>query len=690
MPELLLELLSEEIPARMQLKAAQDLRRLVTDALVAAGLTYEGAQAHSTPRRIMLSVEGLTAASPDTREERKGPRTDARPGAIQGFLRSAGVTLEQCRIIDDGRKKFYFAEIHSKGRATPELLPVILDDTLRKFPWPKSMRWGSGQLRWIRPLQSILCVFDGEVVPFEIEGIRSGDRTQGHRFMASGEITARRFASYTQSLRRQFVILDADERAQTIASEVNNLAFARGLEAIPDPTLIQETAGLVEWPVVLVGEFEQGFLDIPPEVVVTSIRTHQKCFALRDARTQRLSNKYALIANLIAPDGGKRIVAGNNRVIAARLSDARYFWDHDRKVTLEARLPDLGRVTFHARLGSQLARVERLQAWAEELAPLCRADAGEARLAARLCKSDLVSGVVGEFPELQGKMGRYYALGEGIEPTVAAAIEEHYRPQGPSDATPTAPVSIVLALADRLDLLIGFWAIDEKPTGSKDPYALRRAALGCIRLILDNGIRIPLLRKFLWGLDLFAAQQPQSPWSGFEPRELLAFFAERLKVHLRDRGSRYDLIDAVFALAEEDDLVLIVRRIEALGRFLDGEAGKTLLTGVDRATSILRIEEKKDGRSHAGPVAQAQLVQAEERALNTAINSAEIMARKAIEAEDFEAAMLALARLRAPVDAFFDKVLVNDPNFRDNRLRLLNRIREATLAVADFSKIEGL
>jgi glycyl-tRNA synthetase beta chain len=690
MPELLLELLSEEIPASMQLKAAEDLRRLITDALVAAGLLYEGAQAHATPRRIVLSVEGLSGVSPDTREERKGPRIDSPPAALEGFLRSAGVALDECRIVEDGRKKFYVVDIERKGRPTAEILPDIVLDTLRRFPWPKSMRWANGQLRWIRPLHSILCVFDGEVVPFEIEGIRSGNRTLGHRFMGSGEITARRFTPYSQSLRRQYVILDSSERANAIAGEVDTLALARGLEAVRDPALVRETAGLVEWPVVLIGEFDPVYLDIPPEVIVTSLRTHQKCFALRDAKTQKLSSNYALVANLLAADGGKRIIAGNNRVISARLADARYFWDHDRKVTLESRLPELARVTFHARLGTQLARVVRLQAWAEDLAPACAADPAEARLAARLCKADLVSGIVGEFPELQGKMGRYYALGEAVDPAVAAAIEDHYRPQGPADAIPTAPVSIALALADRLDLLVGFWAIDEKPTSSKDPYALRRAALGAIRLILENGLRIPLLQRFEWGLGLYAAQQPQSEWSGFEPRELLAFFAERLKVHLRERGSRHDLIDAVFSLGAEDDLLLIVRRVEALGRFLDGDAGRTLLTGVDRATSILRIEEKKDGRRYSGPVAQAQLVQAEERALNTAINSAEIMARKAIEAEDFEAAMQALARLRAPVDAFFDRVLVNDPNFRDNRLRLLNRIRESTLAVADFSRIEGL
>ncbi|MDP9138599.1 MAG: glycine--tRNA ligase subunit beta [Pseudomonadota bacterium] len=689
MPELLLELLSEEIPARMQFRAAQDLRTLMTDALVHAGLGYEGAQAHATPRRLVLSVEGLGGASPDSREERKGPRIDAPQAAIQGFLAAAGVTLDQCTVVDDGKKKSYVAIVHKRGRPTPDLLPGIVVDTIRRFPWPKSMRWGSGQLRWVRPLHSIVCVFDGEVVPFEIEGIRSGDRTRGHRFMGSGEITARRFAAYSQSLRRQFVMLDAEERVHAIATEATNLAFARGLEIITDEALLRETAGLVEWPVVHIGEFPARFLDMAPELIVTSLRTHQKCFALRNANTQKLSDNYVLIANLAATDGGKQIVAGNNRVIAARLSDAKFFWDQDRQTPLEARLPRLAKVTFHARLGSQRERVDRLAAWAGELAPACRADPSASRLAARLCKADLVSGVVGEFPELQGLMGRYYAQHEGLDDGIANAIEEHYRPRGPGDAVLTAPLSIAVGLADRFDTLVGFWAIDEKPTGSKDPYALRRAALGAIRLILENGLRIPLLEKFRWGLGLYAAQQPQSSWGGFDERELLAFFADRLKVYLRDKGSRHDLIDAVFSLGDQDDLLMIVRRVESLGSFLDGDAGNNLLAGVRRATSILRIEEKKDARAHAGPVAQAQLVQAEERALNEAIDTAEVEARRAVAEEDFAAAMLAMAQLRAPVDAFFDKVMVNVPDFRDNRLKLLNRIREATSAVADFSRIEG-
>ena len=616
MPELLLELLSEEIPARMQSRAAQDLRRLITDALVQAGLDYEGAQAHATPRRLALSVEGLAGASPDTKEERKGPRIDAPQAAIEGFLKSAGVALDQCTVLDDGKKKSYVAIVHKRGRPTSDLLPGIVIDVIRAFPWPKTMRWGSGQLRWVRPLHSIVCVFDGEVVPFEIEGIRSGDRTLGHRFMGSGEVTARRFAAYARSLRQQFVMLDADERAQAISGEATNLAFARGLEVIPDEALLRETAGLVEWPVVHIGDFDARFLDMAPELITTSLRTHQKCFALKDAKTQKLSDKYALVANLAADDGGRRIVEGNNRVIAARLSDAKFFWDQDRRSALEASLPRLARVTFHARLGSQRQRVDRLEAWAGELASASRADPTACRLAARLCKADLVSAVVGEFPELQGVMGRYYAHGEGLDESIAGAIEEHYRPQGPGDAVPTAPLSIAVGLADRLDTLIGFWAIDEKPTGSKDPYALRRASLGSIRLILENSLRIPLLEKFKWGYGLYVEQQPRSNWGDFNGRELLAFFAERLKVHLRDKGSRPDLIDAVFSLGDEDDLLMIVRRVGALGRFLDGDAGHNLLTGVRRATSILRIEEKKDARPFAGPVAQAQLVQAEERTLN--------------------------------------------------------------------------
>lgn len=691
MAELLLELFSEEIPARMQAKAAEDLKALVTNALVEAGLVYEGAQAHATPRRLVLSVEGLAAKTKDVREERKGPRVDAPEQAIQGFLKSTALSLDDLTVQDDKKGKFYIAVISKPGRATPEVIAEIVPDVIRKFPWPKSMRWGSGDLRWVRPLKSILCCFDGEVVDFEIAGLKSGAVTYGHRFLAPQEITARRFEDYAQKLYDAKVVVDSGRRAELIRVEAKNLSFAQGLELIEDEALLKETAGLVEWPVVLMGSFEESFLDVPPEVIVTSIKQHQKCFALKDGKTGRLANRYLLVSNMIARDGGEQIVQGNNKVIAARLSDAKFFWDQDKKVPLEKLLPKLDQITFHAKLGTQGERVKRFEGWANDLAAFCRADKASAQLAVRLAKSDLLTGVVGEFPELQGLMGRYYALSEGKSEDIAAAIQEHYRPQGPNDAVPARPLSIVSALADKLDTLVGFWAIDEKPTGSKDPYALRRAALGVIRIVQENKVRLPLLSLFDAGLQLYRNQRGAEFGTDFDRTDLLSFFADRLKVYLRDQGMRHDLIDAVFALGGQDDLLMIVKRVEALSKFLETDDGKNLLAGVKRATNILKIEEKKDGRSFDGNVNTNILIQGEERELNTAVNAAAAQARKAVGAEDFEAAMRAIAKLRAPVDAFFDKVTVNadDPSFRENRLKLLNRIRAATREVADFSRIEG-
>ena len=670
MPELLIELFSEEIPARMQQKAADDLRQMVTNALVEAGLTYEGAQAHGGARRLVLSVEGLDAKAADVAEERKGPRVDAPQPAIDGFLKSTGLSLDQLTVQDDKKGQFYMAVIRKPGRAATEIIAEVVPDTIRKFPWPKSMRWGSGTLRWVRPLHSIVCTFDGEVVPFEIEGIKSGHVTRGHRFMGAQHIDVRRFEDYALKLAREFVLVDAHARAETIRTEARNLAFAQGLELIEDEGLLKETAGLVEWPVVLMGSFDEGFLAVPPEVIATSIKTHQKCFALRNAMTGRLANRYLLVSNLIAKDGGKTIVAGNNKVIAARLSDAKFFWDQDRKVKLEEWAKKLDAITFHAKLGSQGERVKRIEKLSGEIAAIIGADVVKAMQAAKLAKADLVTGMVGEFPELQGLMGRYYALEQGHDPEVADAIRDHYKPLGPTDTIPVSPVGQAVALADKLDTLTGFWSIDEKPTGSKDPYALRRAALGVIRIILDKGLRLPL---------------------GFCGNDLLAFFADRLKVYLKEQGARHDLIDAVFALGNQDDLVMIVKRVDALSKFLDTDDGKNLLAGVKRASNILRIEEKKDGRSFAGDVEINHLIKGEEKALHQAINQAVSAARRAVEAEDFEAAMTAIAKLRAPVDAFFEQVTVNDkdPAFRENRLKLLNRIREATAEVADFSKIEG-
>jgi glycyl-tRNA synthetase beta chain len=669
MPELLIELFSEEIPARMQAKAAEDLKAMITNGLVEAGLTYEGAQAHATPRRLVLSVEGLNPKAADMREERKGPRTDAPKPAIDGFLKSTGLKIDELAVQDDKKGKFYIATIKKPGRATTDVVAELLPDVIRKFPWPKSMRWGSGQLRWVRQLLSIVCTFDGEVVPFEIDGIPSGNTTLGHRFLSAKKIEVRRFEDYAQKLHKANVIVDAGIRAETIRAEAKNLAFAQGLELIEDEGLLKEVAGLVEWPVVLMGEFDKNFLHVPPEVIITTIKNNQKCFALRD-KTGKLSNRYLLVSNMVATDGGKMIIAGNNKVIAARLSDAKFFWDQDRKTKLEDLLPKLDSITFHAKLGSQGERVKRLEVLAGEIAKTIKADIEKTKLAARLAKADLVTGMVGEFPELQGLMGHYYALDQGQDKEVAEAIRDHYKPQGPSDSIPVSKVGQAVALADKLDTLVGFWAIDEKPTGSKDPYALRRAALGVIRIIHDKSLR---LRMNKGGEDL------------------LAFFADRLKVYLKDQGARHDLIDAVFSLGGQDDLLMIVRRVEALSKFLESDDGKNLLAGVKRASNILKIEEKKDNRSFNGLPNPQLLIQGEERDLHRAVSAAEANARKAVENEDFGSAMTAIAKLRGPVDAFFDKVTVNadDPSFRENRLKLLNRIRAATLAVADFSKIEG-
>jgi glycyl-tRNA synthetase beta chain len=689
MPELLIELLSEEIPARMQERAAEDFRKLMTEGLEQAGLESEGARAFVTPRRLTLSIDELPGAAPDTREERKGPRTDAPSAAVEGFLRQAGVSLDQCVVEEDRKGSFYVAHIQRPGRATPDIVATLLPEVMRKFPWAKSMRWGSGQLRWIRPLHSVLATFDGQVVDLTIDGIRSGHVTRGHRFMAPQPIKVRRFEDYERKLRDAWVMLDGGERAETIRGEARTLAFAKGLRVVEDEGLLKETAGLVEWPVVLMGSFDKQFLSLPPEVIITSIRSHQKCFALRDP-DGGLSNHYLLVSNMIARDGGKGIAAGNDRVIAARLADARFFWDQDRRTPLHDLLPKLDHVTFHAKLGSQGERVRRIEALTATIAENIGADVETARRAAQLSKADLVTGMVGEFPELQGMMGHYYAIEDGSNLAVASAVRDHYKPQGPTDMVPAAPVTLAVAIADKLDTLISFWAIEEKPTGSKDPFALRRAALGIIRLVLDNGLRLRLLSLMEWYRKRLLPSLPRGSSANFDAANLLDFFADRLKVHLRSEGARHDLIDAVFALGGQDDLTIMVRRVEALARFLDSDDGQNLLAGVRRASNILKIEEKKDGRRHDGVPDKNLLVQGEEKALASAIDRTEAQAKVAIANEDFEAAMRAIAKLRAPVDAFFDKVTVNadDPSFRENRLRLLSRIRAATLAVADFARIE--
>ncbi len=702
MPDLLLELFSEEIPARMQRQASENLKKLVTDALVDGGLVYEGAKAFVTPRRLALSIHGLPAKQPDLKEEKKGPRVGAPEGAIQGFLKATGLkSIADAKVQHDKKGDFYIAITEKKGKATQEVFAELIPQIVRTFPWPKSMRWGSGNLVWVRPLHSIICTFgpeteEPEVVRFEIDGVRSGNTTLGHRVMSSGEIAVRRLEDYAKKLEAARVVLDADRRKEIILTDARNIALAQGLELVEDEALLEEVAGLVEWPVVLMGEFEAAFLDIPPEVIRATIRINQKCFVLRDPRTGKLANRFILVSNLEAADGGEAIKAGNARVIRARLSDAKFFWDTDRKTRLEARLPKFEQITFHEKLGTQAARIERIARLAKELAPVVKADPAKAEKAARLAKADLLTEVVGEFPEVQGLMGKYYAAAEGIDPEIAAACEDHYKPQGPNDRVPNAPVSVAVALADKIDTLAGFWAIDEKPTGSKDPYALRRAALGVIRIVLDNKVRLPLLsgafRKALAALPKMPDQKKVKDAPSISPEEdLLGFFGDRLKVYLREAGARHDLVDAVFALEGQDDLVLIVRRVEALGKFLDTEDGKNLLAGYKRAANILSIEEKKDKKPYSGEPDAAKLAAPEEKALAAAIKTAENEIAAALKNEDFEAAMRAMAKLRAPVDAFFDKVIVNaeDKAVRENRLKLLNRIREATRQVADFSRIEG-
>lgn len=705
MPDLLLELFSEEIPARMQARAADDLKALVADALKSAGCAFEDAEAWATARRLTLAVKGLPESQPDVSEERKGPRVGAPDKAIEGFLGSIGRTLDQCEVREDKKGQYYAAVIEKKGGPVADVIAGIVPDVMARFPWPKSMRWGSDSLRWVRPLRSILCLFDGKVVPFGVGGIASGAVTYGHRFHAPDAIEVTGLEDYLSKLKLARVMLESATRAKAISSQAGKLAAAAGLDLVEDEALLRENAGLAEWPVVLMGAFDEAFLEVPPEVLTTSMKSHQKCFSLRDPQTGMLANRFILVSNLHAEDKGEAIIAGNERVIAARLSDARFFWDQDRKTKLEDLLPQLQQITFHAKLGTQAERVARLEAISAEIAGMIGADAASARQAARLCKCDLVTEMVGEFPELQGLMGRYYALEEGLSADVADAMAQHYQPQGPSDAVPAGSVAQAVALADKIDTLVGFWAIDEKPTGSKDPYALRRAALGFIRTVLDKGLRLRLSPVIQFTLARLGPTLDRLNEGGERKtlvravhdallrgdNYLLAFFADRLKVHLRDQGARHDLIDAVFALGGQDDLVLIVKRVEALGAFLDTDDGANLLAGIKRAQNILRIEEKKDGASFDGAPNTALFAQDEEKALAQAIEDVSAKTTTATSAEDFEAAMTALAGLRAPVDAFFDAVTVNadDPALRENRLKLLSRIRAATQSVADFTRIES-
>ncbi len=769
MPDLLIELFSEEIPARMQARAREDLKKLVTDGLVGAGLTYASAGAFSTPRRLTLTIEGLTAESPTLREERKGPATTAPEAALEGFLRSTGLTRDQLEVRDDKKGQAYFAVMTKPGRKAPAIVAEVLEAAIRNFPWPKSMRWGAGSLRWVRPLHSILCLLTddhgAEVVPLTVDGIAAGNTTEGHRFMGpvhkeGGRFAVSSFDDYRAKLKRAFVMLDSAEREAHILADAQNAAFAAGLELVPDAGLLTEVAGLVEWPVTLMGRIGEDFLSLPPEVLQTSMKEHQKFFSLRNPKTGRIEG-FVTVANRETADHGATILKGNQKVLSARLSDAKFFWENDlrtvKAVGLEGMAAGLAHVTFHNRLGSQADRIARIAALAREIAPLVGAAPDLAAEAARVAKADLQSAMVGEFPELQGIMGGYYARAEGLPEAVAAACKAHYQPLGPSDEVPSEPVSVAVALADKIDTLTGFWAIDEKPTGSKDPFALRRAALGVIRLTLHNRLRLRLLETAKLGLhanfvdqittavqqrdtemdvawetlvggdealakraqELFAEKlrektaeidweraiaeakakdpaafhlDPERPGtSAHTARDLLAFVHDRLKVHLKDQGIRHDVIDAVLAMPGNDDLTLLVRRAEALAAFLKTDDGANLIQGFRRANNILTQAEAKDGVEYSYGADAKFAEGAEETALFAALDAAEAAIAPAMETEDFGQAMAAMARLRAPIDAFFEAVQVNTDNavVRRNRLNLLSRIRRICLGVADLTRLEG-
>lgn len=739
MPDLLIELFSEEIPARMQARAAEDLKKRVTDGLVEAGLTYAHAGAFSTPRRLALHVEGLLAESPNTREERKGPKVGAPEKAVEGFLRATGLTMDDLEIRDDKKGQVYFAVIEKTGRPAAEIVGHVLSDVIRNFPWPKSMRWGSGSLRWVRPLHSILCILSdengAEVVPLDAGGIVAGDSTEGHRFMAPGRFTVTGFDDYAAKLKRAHVVLDAEERAEAIWHDATNMAFAAGLDVVEDKGLLTEVAGLVEWPVVLMGEIAEDFLTLPPEVLQTSMKEHQKFFSVRDPKTGKIV-RFITVANRETADNGATILAGNQKVLFARLSDAKFFWENDLRVAkagMEAWTDKLSNVTFHNKLGSQKARIDRIEALAGKLAPVVGADADLVAKAAQVAKADLSSEMVYEFPELQGLMGRYYAQAAGLPAEVAAACEEHYSPLGPSDDVPTAPVSVAVAMADKLDTLTGFWAIDEKPTGSKDPFALRRAALGVIRLILTNELRLnldrfldaQLLRHEIEVTDDEEAEllnemltevskhgvfgsavrtiieklDGDGPaWiarlTNHEPDvadNLLAFFHDRLKVYLRDEGIRHDVIDACLGMPNRDDLTLLVKRARALNAFLQTDDGENLLQGFKRANNLLTQAEEKDGVSYEYGADRKFAEDPSEEALFDELEAAGGAISSAIEAEDFAAAMGGMAALRGPIDAFFEAVQINTDNqiVRRNRLNMLHTIRETCLKVADLNRVEG-
>ncbi len=700
MPDLLIELFSEEIPARMQARAAEDLRKLMTDGLVEAGLTYQGAAAFATPRRLALTVQGLTERSPALREERRGPKVGAPEKAVEGFMRAAGVSRDALQEREEKKGTFYFAVVETPGRDAADIVAEVLERTIRQFPWPKSMRWGAGSLRWVRPLHRILCILSDEagaiVVPLSVDGIEAGRTTEGHRFMGGAAFDVTSFDDYAAQLKRHKVILSAEERAQAIWHDATNTAFANGLEVVEDPGLLREVAGLVEWPVVLMGDIGADFLELPPEVLQTSMKEHQKFFSVRNTATGRIE-KFVTVANIDTDDQGATILAGNQKVLAARLSDAKFFWENDLRVAREQGLTawtdQLGNVTFHSKLGSQRDRIRRIAALAPEIARMIGADPAMAEQAALVAKADLSSEMVYEFPELQGLMGRYYAEAAGLPDEVAAACKAHYSPLGPSDDVPEAPVSVAVALADKLDTLTGFWAIDEKPTGSKDPFALRRAALGVIRLVLKNTLRISLL-PIISKADILVAENPRGvigPDARVYGPDLLGFMHDRLKVYLKGEGIRHDVIDACLAMPGADDLTLLVKRATALGDFLGTEDGTNLLQGFKRANNILTQAEEKDGVEYSFGADPKFAEAEEEKALFAALDAADARIGPAMQAEDYPAAMEAMAALRPAVDAFFEAVQVNTDSqiLRRNRLNLLSRIRVICLQVADLTRLEG-
>ncbi len=695
MPELLLELFSEEIPARMQARAAEDLKRLVSEKLTAAGLVFTRADSYVTPRRLALVVDGLPEKTEDVTEEKKGPRVGSPDQAIQGFLKGAGLTsLDQCEKRMVGKAESWFAVVNKKGQATASVLPDLIGGTLAALPWPKSMRWADNRFIWVRPLHSILCRFAGKAVAGTVDlgaaTIAFGDSTSGHRFLSPGSFAVKDFADYKAKLGAAKVMLDPVERRDIIMRAAGDAAAQEGLTLKDDPGLLEEVTGLVEWPRIVVGTIDQAYMELPAEVLTTSMRAHQKYFALLN-KDGSLASRFLVVSNMETDDEGRRnIIAGNERVLRARLSDAKFFWDQDRKTLLADRVQALNARVFHAKLGTVADKVARIQSLLSKIVPsIPGCDMDEAQEAALLCKADLSSGMVGEFPELQGVMGRYYALHDGEPAPVADAIRDHYAPLGPNDRCPTAPVSVAVALADRFDTLAGFWKIGEKPTGSKDPFALRRAALGIIRLMIENEIRLPLRRVFSKALMKHGVETPEKVDELTD--DLIAFFVDRLKVYLREKGVRHDLISAIFARGGDSDIVRILARVDALKSFLAGADGANLLIAYRRASNIVEIEEKKDKSRHDGAVQLPLLKQPEEVTLQRRLGEARSSMDSLLRMENYAGATLALARLREPVDVFFDKVTVNAPeaDLRANRLRLLSEIRRTLNQVADFSKIEG-